>query len=311
MANIQKWTKKNFSGLLRNDRQSFGHNGQQKDWHPEREKENFIWTDVKFVQTGNNDKGKFQYSTINNFDWKDTRISDYIEQKKQKRLSEVKVLNRGNVIHDVSLTFTVPQDCRKEDELKCLKTAVYFMRKKLGTENFLCATFHFHESRPHVVVDCLPVVKDADGTERLSCKEVVTRRFLQNFHPELGVEVDKALGYHVSVETGQTRKDGRSINWMKEQEHKKEVRELKQQIKELESEKNYYRMRLIQDEGKLNFLKEDNPAVFNRVSRGTRPIDRPTVAGLESEYNRFIESKRKAGRARKKEKEQMQENERR
>ena len=27
MANIQKWTKKNFSGLLRNDRQSFGHNG--------------------------------------------------------------------------------------------------------------------------------------------------------------------------------------------------------------------------------------------------------------------------------------------
>ena len=306
MANIQKWTKANYKGLLRNDRQSAYHDDKQKEWHPERIKENFIWTDISQVD------GKFQYSTVNKMYWQDTRIADYIEQKMEKRLSEVKVMNRADIKHVVSMIFTVPQDVKKEDQLKCLKQAVFYARKKFGSENFLCASFHFHERQPHVTIDFLPIVKDANGKEKLSAKEVVSRKFLNMLHGELGAEVDKALGYHVSVETGKTRKDGRSINWEKEQEHKKEVRELKRQIKELESKKNYYRMRLIQDEEKLNFLKEDNPAVFNRVSRGARPIDRPAaVAGLESEYNRFIESKRKAGRARKKEKEQMQENERR
>ena len=293
MANIQKWTKQNYIGLLRNDRQSFGHDEQQKCYHPEREKENFIWTDVE------SKNGKIQYSTVGNLNWQDKKISSYIEEKMKNRLATVNVLNRANVIHAVSLIFTVPQDVRREDQLKCLKQAVYFVRKKFGTENFLCATFHFHEHTPHVHVDFMPIVKK-NGQEKLSAKEVINRRFLQTLHGDLGVEVDKALGYHVSVETGKTKKDGRSINWMKERQHKQELRELKKKIKELENEKNYYRMQLSIERGKLNFLREDSPSVFNRVSRGTRSIDRrPAVADLESEYEHWIDGKRRAGRAKK------------
>ena len=316
MARFGKWTTVKYTGLFVHDRQSAYHDGKQEETHPERLNENFIITDIKKVD------GKFTYETLKdetgaNLQWQDERIAKYVMAKIGQRLNEVHAMNRKDVIHVVSLMFTIPPELKnapKKEQKKCLMSAVRFMRQLTGEKNFISATFHFHEVSPHVTYDFVPVVKDKKtGKEKCCCKELLTKSFLQGFHGRLGAYIDDALGYHVSVETGVTKQNGgnQTINWLKEQSHKQEIAKKNKQIKELENEKNYYRMQLIRSRKLLDFIKEDNSALFNKAVRYSSSIGRPTAAELHEEYSTWIEGKRKAGRASAKNKNKIQENERR
>lgn len=303
MANFMKMTASGHSSIMRNDRTASDKKGKQEHYHPEREEENFIYTSVRTIEKDGKIKTVYDKPEDENgqvMNWKDKRICDIVDAKKKERLSQVKVLNRKDVKHVVSLVFTVPPEVPQEQQKQCLIDAMHFTVTKFGKENFLAATFHFHEKTPHVTVDFIPVVRDKKtGKEKCSAKEVVNRNMLQTFHGELGQYLDKWMGYHVSVENGKTRKNGHSINWLKETTFRGEKERLKAEKKELESEATYYRNRWREAEGRLNRLKQDNPqAWINTMQNYSKATDCPSDEELKGKFRKFHSDKVKAGRAR-------------
>ena len=303
MANFKKMTGAQHNSIMRNDRTEWDKKGKQEHYHPERAHENVIYTKTEVVEKNGKQVLLFDRPKDHegqNMDWTDKRICDIVEAKRQERLSQVKVLNRGNVKHVVSLVFTVPPEVPPTDQKKCLFQVMAYTVRKFGVENFLCGTLHFHEKTSHITVDFVPVVKDKEtGQDKCCAKEVVNIQMLRAFHGELGQYLDKVMGYHVSVENGKTRKNGHSINWLKETTFKSEKERLKAEKKELESEATYYRNRWREAEGRLNRLKQDNPqAWINTMQNYSKATDCPSDEELKGKYQKFHSDKVKAGRAR-------------
>ena len=291
MANFMKMTAASHGGLLENDRTDPDKKGKQDQYHPERVNENFC-------VIGDTDAEKHKVTFIEEKNWKDKRIVDIINKRRTERLSEIKVLNRKDVKHVVSMVFTCPQEVPQNEQRKCLYHAMYYTAAKFGPRNFLCAFFHFHEKTPHVTVDFIPVVRDKTGKEKCSAKEVVTRSMLQAFHGELGMHLDRMMGYHVSVETGLTRLNGHSINWQKEQTHKYQMAQLKEVNKELESEASYYRYQLRKTKGMLRRLELDNPVAWHQTTKNFNKSDCPSDEDLKANWKHWHEAKVRAGRQR-------------
>ena len=62
-----------------------------------------------------------------------------------------------------------------------------------------------------------------DVSEKLNAKAVISRTSLQKFHPELQKAMDEAMGYHVSITTGETKAQGgnKTVKQLKEETEEK------------------------------------------------------------------------------------------
>lgn len=294
MAHFAKYKWHEYVGLIKNDRTKHDRDVQ----HPERADENTI-----ILTFGINNKGQLTKYGNKNIHWNNTdAVLNEVQLNKESALTGVKVLNRSNVNHVVSLMFTCPEDVKPEDQKKCLLAAVAFMvnHKSFGGPRcFLLASLHFDETNPHVTYDFCPVTAD----KRLSAKDVLTKTMLQRFHSELNDYIDRQLGYHVSVENGRTKTGNKSINRLKEDSYKlkedsykEEIRNLKNAIKGLKSEVNFFRNGMDRAEAFVNAA--GRLGVRSKIRNAVVDSDYPGEAVLNSRYDIYHQQRVDAGKKR-------------
>lgn len=128
----------------------------------------------------------------------------------KERLSECYVYGRSDVKTSFGWIVTCPDDVPPEQEDLFFYNTYDFLCERYGGEkNCISCAVHKDESgRPHLHFLGMPIVEDKKrGGEKICCNDVINRKDLRNFHPDL----DKFLknrGMKCSVYTGVTAAQG-------------------------------------------------------------------------------------------------------
>lgn len=101
---------------------------------------------------------------------------------------------RKDAVTLMTAIITLPQDVRKGNEQRFFNEVLNYNRKILGEENLIFATIHYDELTPHIHMGFTPI-KD----EKLQCKNIMNRDFLQHYHKGLQSYLDKNLKNKVTV----------------------------------------------------------------------------------------------------------------
>lgn len=101
------------------------------------------------------------------------------------RLSEIKHMDRKDVVHMASWVVTLPKDADDADAFFASVTA--FLCDRYGRENAISAIVHADETTPHLHFLFVPATEDG----RLCAKEVLCRSDLRTFHADLQKHLQK------------------------------------------------------------------------------------------------------------------------
>lgn len=151
-------------------------------------------------------------------------------QRLQKRLSEVKCLNRNDVNILVEWVIHLGPDVPPgyENEKAFFEACMRYVAKKYGAENICYGIVHKDEENPHLTVGIVPVVqkplklrKNASEASKKAYNEaiakgetfievvdadkLITRKHLQDWHTGLTAHLIDELGYDPAVHTGITK----------------------------------------------------------------------------------------------------------
>lgn len=112
-----------------------------------------------------------------------------MNQRLKNRLAEVYCFNRADVKVMADWIVTLPKSLEQETmstQKEFFKTTVDFLNERYGSQNVLSATVHHDETTPHLHYAFIPVVFDEKKQrEKVSAKEVLTRKELSSFHQDL------------------------------------------------------------------------------------------------------------------------------
>lgn len=192
------------------------------------QKNNRVATGHLFDHYGRNaedEKYKYLYRSNDSIDPERTCLNYNLapnkesqEERLAQRLSEVKVLKRKDVNVMCSWVVTAPKDLDVKQEKEFFKETYKFLKDRYGGEkNVISAYVHKDETTPHMHFAFVPVTIDKKkNIEKVSAKEVVTKRDLQSFHDDLQKHLDKAK-IRCNVLNGATKEGNRSIEELKRQ----------------------------------------------------------------------------------------------
>ena len=139
----------------------------------------------------------------------DRGVSDYDYYK--ERLSQLYVYGRDDVKTMAGWVVTAPQDLVPEryDDFFC---ATYdFLENRYGRENVVQAIVHDDEGgQPHLHFCFIPVTEDRKHEQgyKVCANDVLNKRELRNFHPDLQKYLDDHDLEDARVMTGVTRAQG-------------------------------------------------------------------------------------------------------
>lgn len=112
-----------------------------------------------------------------------------MNQRLKNRLAEVYCFNRADVKVMADWIVTLPKSLEQETmstQKEFFKSTVDFLNERYGSQNVLSATVHHDETTPHLHYAFIPVVFDEKKQrEKVSAKEVLTRKELSSFHQDL------------------------------------------------------------------------------------------------------------------------------
>ncbi|UOB98898.1 plasmid recombination enzyme (plasmid) [Bacillus wiedmannii] len=171
MAHVQKYTKGNVQGLSN---------------HWDRKTENHSNLDIDKERSDlNYDLCEKEGDTL-------SRMND--------RLSEVHCLNRKDVKVCADWVVTLPESLKNTSEKEQRdffeKTYEFLANRYGGEKNVLSANIHNDETRPHMHFAFMPVVWDEKKLrEKVSAKEILTRKDLKTFHQDLDKFLKKEVPY--------------------------------------------------------------------------------------------------------------------
>ncbi|WP_199795126.1 MobV family relaxase, partial [Bacillus thuringiensis] len=116
------------------------------------------------------------------------------------RLNEVHCLNRKDIKVCADWVVTLPESLRsaseKEQRKFFEKTYEFLVNRYGGEKNVLSANVHNDETRPHMHFAFMPVVWDEKKQrEKVSAKEVLTRKELKTFHQDLDTFLKKEISH--------------------------------------------------------------------------------------------------------------------
>lgn len=100
----------------------------------------------------------------------------------KKRLSEVSHYDldkKKDLVLLCDFVITLPENVPQERSGEFFQAVYDFCCKRYGAENVISAYVHRDETRDHMHFAFIPVVKDADGNERLCAKQCVSRLVLE------------------------------------------------------------------------------------------------------------------------------------
>lgn len=227
MANFAKYTAYTVAKLL-------DHNNRLPDENRERANE-----DIDYERT------------MLNYHFKKGDVSDV-----KKRLSEVLVLKVDRSVVIGEMIVTLPKNVKSEDEKSFFEAVYDFYCEDLGKENIINAVVHKDEVTPHIHIDFVPVIKgevnfDARGSkmveeykrihgtnevERLCCKELINRKYLNLMHQRLSAYVTERLGYETEILNGATANGNKTVSRLKLDSLHSEIETLKKQADGLKTE---------------------------------------------------------------------------
>ena len=201
MASVKKFSQSAIVNLLRHNDRTIQHPSNE-DIDATRSCENYSLSP---------DRGMSSY--------------DYFLERK----SELYIYNRSDVKLMAGWIVTAPKNLDVELHEQFFQETYNFLEERYGRENVIQAVVHNDESGvPHLHFNFIPVVSDEKhGGEKICCNDVLNRRELRNFHPDL----KRYLQEHdidADVNSGRTKTQGGN----------KTVRELKRE-RELERERKY------------------------------------------------------------------------
>lgn len=169
MAHVEKYTKGSVQGL---------------SIHWDRKTENHSNQDI------NNERSHLNYDLCEKEGDTLSRMND--------RLSEVHCLNRKDVKVCADWVVTLPESLKNvsdKQKREFFEKTYEFLRDRYGSEkNVLSANVHNDETRPHMHFAFMPVVWDEKKQrEKVSAKEVLTRKDLKTFHQDLDKFLKKEI----------------------------------------------------------------------------------------------------------------------
>ena len=303
MADLGKWRWASFCSVVKHDLT----NPKEDCQHPELEVNNKVYFYDKFNENNKIDEnGKLQARYLTQ-GWRQPELyAKLISERRRKRLSEVYVYGKetSDRVDVVSLVCHVPLNVKPEDQEKFMLGFRLWCQEKFGMENMLCVAEHWHENRPHSQAYFLPVVFDKKhNREKLCAKDLLRRRLYQSLHLELQEHMDKYMGYHVEVELNndnpKKKKRTQSINSLKDNTNKAKIKELKNEVKELESERNFFRRELASKEAIYNCLRRVNPEALRQAGKEMSDSDKVDESILNTRYELYHNQRVEAGRKRK------------
>jgi plasmid recombination enzyme len=203
MASVEKFSAGAVRNQLRHNRREIEHSGNP-DIDPSRQGQDYVLSP---------DRGMSDY--------------DYFLQRK----SELYCYNRDDVKVMAGWVVTAPQDLDPEryDDFFC---ATYdFLANRYSEENVVQAIVHDDEGgQPHLHFCFVPVVEDPKHEQgyKICANDVLDRRELRNFHPDLQRYLNEHGLEDARVMTGVTKRQGgnRTVAQLKaerEQEYQQEV----------------------------------------------------------------------------------------
>lgn len=151
-----------------------------------------------------------------------------------KRVDEVKHLNRSDVVKMADWVVTLPKDYQGSQKA-FFEQAYNALESRYGRENVVSAYVHLDEKQPHLHFAFVPITrtldKDNNVIEKLSAKEVLTRTELREMHPYMEKYLERHLREPVHLLNGETRDGNKAIKELKRDTAIKDlerVRELEQ-----------------------------------------------------------------------------------
>lgn len=172
----------------------------------------------------------------------------------QKRISELVPFKRSNQTELAELIITLPKDVKPEDERAFFESAYNFFCDDLGEENIINAVIHKDETTPHMHLDFVPVIKadihyarddlnkivhnwqashENQTPERLCCKGLINRTYLQNVHQRLSAYMNEELGYPTSILNGATDNGNKAVLQLKIERMKAKLEAAEKQLRHL------------------------------------------------------------------------------
>ena len=202
MASVTKFTQGAVFNQLRHNLRQIAHSGNP-DIDPSRLRQDYVLSP---------DRGMSDY--------------DYF----QERLSQLYVYGRNDVKVMAGWVVTAPQDLEQEQYDDFFLAVYDFLENRYGEENVVQAVVHDDEGgQPHLHFCFIPVVEDKKHEEgyKVCANDVLDRRELRNFHPDLQRYLDEHGLEDAHVMTGVTRAQGgnRTVAELKaerEQEYEQE-----------------------------------------------------------------------------------------
>ena len=189
---------------------------------------------TKHYERAKNDNGDYVRFGNQNIDTSRTHLNYNLAPHREsqmdfihERLDEVYCMKRDDVVTMASCVVTVPKDVPKEYEAEFFERAYRFLAEKHGEKNVISAYVHNDETTPHMHFSFIPIVYDAKkDREKVCCKEVLTKTYLNGFHDELQAEMNRwtaeygnVFGCNVlngATENGNLHVQGLQANSLKE-----------------------------------------------------------------------------------------------
>lgn len=151
---------------------------------------------------------------------------EYMEQ----RLSEVKHLNRADVVRMADWIVTLPSDYKGDDREFFEKTYTA-LANRYGEQNVISAYVHMDEKTPHMHFAFMPCVGD-----RLCAKEVLTREELREIHPYMEKCLSRNLEHEVHLLNGATRDGNKAVKELKRESAVKDLEKVRTYEKLIEKD---------------------------------------------------------------------------
>lgn len=150
------------------------------------------------------------------------------------RISQIKVLNRKDVNTLGLFVCHLPKELENEPknvQEDFFKSVYSFTKEDFGENNIVSAIVHNDETRPHIHIKFIPVVKDKknEEIEKCSFKEKFKPLYYDQLHPRLQEHVSKDLQREVKILNGATI-ENKTIKQLKQQSKSEELERLNQRI---------------------------------------------------------------------------------
>jgi len=237
----------------------------------------------------------------------------------KKRTSEIRCLNRKDVNVMCDWVVTLPEKIKTEEEQEKFFQETYnFLENEYGKENVISSYVHLDETTPHMHFAFIPVVTDKKrGDLKVSAKELITRKHLQEFHIKLENYMEKVFGRDIGILNDATRAGNKSVNELKGETIKIELESLKNDLQASKRElamldmakDEIMKLELIEAKEKL--FKKDYVEIkkdtFEQLKNMAKNYKKDTVAiknininlqrkvkNLEKEIDRLIEEKKES-----------------